>query len=215
MRKEQDGAAGARTMREEVSDFKRASILKEAARQFYTKGYDGTRTDEIAAVLGVTKPFIYYHFKNKTELLDEICVRATAISGETLDMVVEQNDDTLTQLREAIRLLALQVIENQADIAICFREEKYISPEARLALEANRRRYDAAMSGILARAHSEGLISVADPHLATQVLTGAITWSFVWYREDGRLEPEHFADNLLGLTMAMLRGEPGAGDIPV
>src|SRR6478609_4685959 len=65
-----------RTMREEVADFKRASILKEAVRQFFSKGYDGTRIDEIAASLGMTKPFIYYHFKNKTEILDEICVQS-------------------------------------------------------------------------------------------------------------------------------------------
>jgi len=34
-----------RTIRQEVADFKRISILKEAARQFYAKGYDGTRID--------------------------------------------------------------------------------------------------------------------------------------------------------------------------
>ena len=201
-----------RTMREEVADFKRASILKEAGQQFYAKGYDGTRIDEIAAVLGVTKPFIYYHFKNKTELLDEICIRATAISGETLDAVVAQNQDVGTELRDAIRQLALQVIENRTDIAICFREEKYISQQARTRLEANRRRYDATLSGILARANREGLISVKDPLLATQVLTGAITWSFVWYREGGRLEPEHLADHIAELAMAMLNAGEGAAN---
>ncbi len=193
-----------RTMREEVADFKRASILKEAAQQFYSKGYDGTRIDEIAAVLGVTKPFIYYHFRNKTQLLDEICVRATEISGEAVETVVAQFEDTATQLREVIRLLVLQVIENQADIAICFREEKYISPEARLRLEANRRRYDTLLSDILTRADREGLVSLDDPDVATRVLTGAITWSFVWYRQGGRLEPEHFADQVFILAMRML-----------
>jgi len=193
-----------RTMREEVADFKRASILKEAARQFYTKGYDGTRIDEIAKVLGVTKPFIYYHFKNKTELLDEICVRATASSGEALDRVVAHNQDAGAQLRETIRVLALQVIENQADIAICFREEKYISTEARQRLEFNRRHYDATLSGILIRADREGVISVPDPTVATQVLTGAITWSFVWYRQTGRFQPEEIAEYVVEMATAML-----------
>lgn len=196
-----------RTMREEVADFKRASILKEAARQFYTKGYDGTRIDEIAKVLGVTKPFIYYHFKNKTELLDEICVRATASSGEALDRVVAHNQDAGAQLRETIRVLALQVIENQADIAICFREEKYISAEARQRLESNRRHYDATLSGILIRADREGVISVPDPTVATQVLTGAITWSFVWYRQTGRLQPEEIAEYVVEMATAMLNLE--------
>lgn len=197
----------ARTMREEVADFKRASILKEAARQFYQKGYDGTRIDEIASSLGVTKPFIYYHFKNKTEILDEICVQATAISGETLEAAIGAHARTIDQLRNGICELVLEVVANQVGIAICFREEKYISSEARLRLEANRRHYDGLLSNLLARAKGEGVIAVEDPLIATQVLTGAITWSFVWYREGGRLKPDEFAEHVLHLAMAMLNAK--------
>ena len=125
-----------RTMREDVADFKRTSIIKEASRQFYEKGYDGTRLDEIAATLGVTKPFLYCHFKNKTEILDEICVQATAISGETLKAAIESHSAVIDQLRSAVRQLVLEVVANQVGIAICFREEKYISAEARRRLEA-------------------------------------------------------------------------------
>ncbi len=197
----------ARTMREEVADFKRASILKEAASQFYAKGYDGTRIDEIASSLGVTKPFIYYHFKNKTEILDEICIRATAISGETLEAEIAAHEQIIDQLRNAVRQLVLEVIANQVGIAICFREEKYISPDARVTLEANRRHFDGLLNDLLARADSEGIISVEDTQIAAQVLTGAITWSFVWYREGGRLKPDEFADNVLQLAMAMLKAK--------
>lgn len=197
----------AKTMREEVAEFKRASILKEASAQFYTKGYDGTRIDEIAASLGVTKPFIYYHFKNKTEILDEICVQATAISGETLEAAIAQHEKPIDQLRTAVRELVFQVVANQVGIAICFREEKYISPEARQRLEANRRHYDGLLSNLLSRANRDGTIAVQDPQIATQVLTGAITWSFVWYREGGRLKPDEFAENVLHLAMAMLNAK--------
>ena len=196
-----------RTMREEVAEFKRASVLKEAARQFYEKGYDGTRIEEIVATLGVTKPFIYYLFKNKTQLLDEICVEATAISVQTLEAAIAVSRSTLDQLREAVRLLVLQVIANQAGIAICFREEKYLSPEARRRLEANRRRFDGLMTDLLTRAKKEGIISVPDPRVAAQVLTGAITWSFVWFRDSGRLSADEFAAHVGELAMSMLNAK--------
>ena len=198
----------ARTIREEVADFKRASILKESAKQFYDKGYDRTRIDEIATSLGVTKPFIYYHFKNKTEILDEICVQSTAISCETLEKALADCDDVRDQVHSAVRQLALEVISNQTGIGICFREEKYISPEARRRLEANRRRFDGLLSDLLSRANQAGVISVEDAHIAAQVMTGAITWSFVWYREGGRLKPEDFAEQMLGLILAMLKAKP-------
>ena len=197
-----------RTMREELAEFKRASVLKEAARQFYEKGYDGTRIEEIVATLGVTKPFIYYLFKNKTELLDEICVGATAVSVETLQAAIAAHNTTRDQLRDAIRQLALQVVANQMGIAICFREEKYISPVARRRLEANRRRFDVLMNDLIARAKKEGVIAIGDPQVAAQVLTGAITWSFVWFRDGGRLSTDEFADHIVGLSMSMLNAKP-------
>jgi AcrR family transcriptional regulator len=195
-------------MREEVAQFKRASVLKEAARQFYEKGYDGTRIEEIGATLGVTKPFIYYLFKNKTELLDEICVEATGISVETLQAAIAAHTSTLDQLRHAVRQLVLQVIANQVGIAICFREEKYISREARRRLESNRRRFDVLMNELLTRARKEGVIAIPDPQVAAQVLTGAITWSFVWFRKGGRLSAEDCADHIVELAMSMLNARP-------
>lgn len=196
-----------RTMREEVTEFKRASVLKEAARQFYEKGYDGTRIEEIVATLGVTKPYFYYLFGSKTELLDEICVQATAISVETLQAAIAAHTSTLEQLRDAVRRLALQVIANQVGIAICFREEKYISAEARRRLESNRRRFDVMMNDLLARAKKEGVISIHDSQVTAQVLTGALTWTFVWFREGGRLSTDEFADQIVELAMSMLNAK--------
>lgn len=39
---------------------------------FSEKGYDATGMDEIAAQIGIPKSLIYYHFKNKEELLNTI-----------------------------------------------------------------------------------------------------------------------------------------------
>ena len=106
-----------------------------------------------------------------------------------------------------MRQLVLEVVANQVGIAICFREEKYISAEARRRLKANRRHFDGLLNDLLTRANKSGVISVQDPQIATQVLTGAITWSFVWYREGGRIKPDEFADHIVGLAMSMLQAE--------
>ncbi len=46
-------------------------ILKTAVRHF-SKGYENTSLEEIARELDITKPAIYYHFKNKNVLYNEI-----------------------------------------------------------------------------------------------------------------------------------------------
>ncbi|WP_456479042.1 TetR/AcrR family transcriptional regulator [Nautilia sp.] len=47
-------------------------ILKTALKLFATKGYENTSLEEVANRIGITKPAIYYHFKNKKALYNEI-----------------------------------------------------------------------------------------------------------------------------------------------
>jgi len=50
----------------------REKILKVATKLFARKGFDGARVDEIAQKAGVNKALIYYYFKSKKEILEEI-----------------------------------------------------------------------------------------------------------------------------------------------
>jgi AcrR family transcriptional regulator len=48
----------------------RNRILQAALKVFAEKSFEGSRIDEIAAEAGVPKSLIYYHFKNKSEMLE-------------------------------------------------------------------------------------------------------------------------------------------------
>lgn len=50
----------------------RAKILDAARAEFSEKGFDGARVDEIARRAEVNKALIYYYFKGKDELLQEL-----------------------------------------------------------------------------------------------------------------------------------------------
>lgn len=51
---------------------KKEIILDAALTLFSEKGYDGVGVDEIAAKLGMKGPALYYYFKGKDALLDEL-----------------------------------------------------------------------------------------------------------------------------------------------
>jgi len=53
---------------------KKKDILKVALKHFANKGYENTSLEEIAKEINITKPAIYYHFKNKKELYNKIFV---------------------------------------------------------------------------------------------------------------------------------------------
>lgn len=50
----------------------RELILETALDLFYAKGYDAVGVQEIAEKSGVTKPTLYYYFKSKYGLLEEL-----------------------------------------------------------------------------------------------------------------------------------------------
>jgi TetR/AcrR family transcriptional regulator len=56
----------------------RERILLAAANLFANKGYAGTAVREIVEAAGVTKPTLYYYFKNKEDLYVRLLDHATA-----------------------------------------------------------------------------------------------------------------------------------------
>jgi hypothetical protein len=47
-------------------------ILEAAEKIFSAKGYDGTSIQDISKTAGVNKALIYYHFKNKQDIIDSL-----------------------------------------------------------------------------------------------------------------------------------------------
>jgi AcrR family transcriptional regulator len=71
----------------------RAEILRVALRLFTEKGYEGTSTRDISSALGMTKSSLYYHFRNK----EEIVASLLAERRHDLDALIEWITPDLAQ----------------------------------------------------------------------------------------------------------------------
>src|ERR1700761_1985199 len=109
-----------RVMREEILAYKRERILEEAVKLFYQRGFTGTTLDDIAAELGVTKPFIYTHFRSKTDLLAALCRPTIELSMEAVQRAARSPGSATERLHRAIVDFAQVVLSRQANIAIYF-----------------------------------------------------------------------------------------------
>lgn len=52
----------------------KANILKSAMKLFSIKGFDATTVDDIAATCSVNKAMVYYYYKNKSGLYEQVMV---------------------------------------------------------------------------------------------------------------------------------------------
>jgi AcrR family transcriptional regulator len=192
-----------RRIKDEVAALKRERIVTAAVDLFYEFGYEHTTLEAVAERLGVTKPFIYAHFKSKTELLAEICGRGIGSSLRAIDGVQAINATPTEKLRKLGQLFVTSVLENQKPIGIFTREEKNLTPRDFKRISEMRRSFDAKLTGLLNAGIQRGEFRLTDPAIATLAIGGIVSWTYVWYRQNGRLSAADVADELAALILAV------------
>jgi AcrR family transcriptional regulator len=196
-------------IRDAVFRLKRERIIATAVELFYNNGLSNTSLEAVAEQMNVTKPFIYSHFKSKSDLLAEICSRGIRASLDALNRAVALEGSPTDKLQTLARDFMLAVLENQAHIAIYNREEKDLSPQDSEAINQMRREFDRKFCALLNEGVVAGEFVVGDVQLASLAIGGIVSWSYVWYRPAGRLSREETADRVADLVLAMVQAKPG------
>jgi hypothetical protein len=96
------------------------------------------------------------------------------------------------------------VLSRQANIAIFFREEKNLAPEALAEINALRKKFDRVLSELLAEGVAAGAFHVADVNLAALAIGGMISWAYTWHRPGGRLKLEEMCRRMADLALQMV-----------
>jgi len=191
-------------MREEILAYKRERIIEEAVKLFYARGFTGTTLDDVAAELGVTKPFIYTHFRSKVELLAALCTPTIEMSLAAVENAAKGPGTPMERLHRAVVDFTHVVLSRQANIAIFFREEKNLAPEALAEINMLRRKFDRVLSQLLAEGNAAGAFQIADVNLASLAIGGMISWAYTWHRPSGRLKLEELCNRMADLALQMV-----------
>ena len=195
-------------IRDAVSRLKRERIIACAVELFHHNGFSNTTLEAVAEKMNVTKPFIYSHFKSKDALLAEICSRGIRASLEVLNRVVASKGTATEKLHDLARNFMLAVIENQGHIAIYNREQKHLSTKDSAAIDNMRREFDRKIFALLTEGVSAGEFEVEDVKITALAIGGIISWSYVWYRPDGRLTQAQTAEKIATLVLNMVKAKP-------
>jgi len=96
-------------------------IVKVASDYFSEHGYDATSLESVAKVCGISKPAIYYHFKDKSSLYEAVLVEYF----QKLSYYITQHtieDDPKKNLKMYIRIFGDYLISHKNFCAIFSRE---------------------------------------------------------------------------------------------
>ncbi|PCJ31883.1 MAG: hypothetical protein COA93_10260 [Alphaproteobacteria bacterium] len=199
------GAAKAKNgIRNKLFDFKREQILEVAERFFYHRGYQATTVDAIAEELGVTKPFIYYHFENKRDILLHLLERTMSRSLSVFDGVDVEKGPPVEILKELVQRFVLAVIETRVSTAMFWRDEKDLPINDKENIRKMKRDIDGGLARIIERGIESGCFKVNDPKMVSICIAGMISWIYTWYQSDGRCTPDEIAARMSEYILNMV-----------
>jgi AcrR family transcriptional regulator len=190
-------------LRDDVRAFKRDIILRTATDIFYKNGYQNSTVDDIAAAMSVSKAVVYYNFKSKEEVLENIVDRTMVLSMEALDRL-EQGKTQAQKFALFWFYYSAYVLKNRKMIGVFFREERNFSPALKTRIFAREKNLQDKVLEIMEAGMESGEFHVADTHLTFLNIIGMVSIAFHWHRKLVQLSPEricrHFAEQALLLA---------------
>ena len=172
-------------------------IILESARLFRERGYLATSIRDIGEALDITSAALYYHFKNKDELLLAVMEKALTSVIEAVQRSVANEPDPGEAIRIAMRTHLAISTEFQDFAIVLLQETRHLSAEARAKVIAQRDAYDALWDDLFAAAQSAGMYK---PHVDVRLLRlltfGAMNLVVTWYKTSGTYRAEEIAEAL-------------------
>ncbi|MGQ9926814.1 MAG: TetR/AcrR family transcriptional regulator [Chloroflexaceae bacterium] len=181
----------------ESTDSIRDTIIVAAARLIVARGYDGVAMREIAEAAGISKPGLYYHFRDKEDLLEAVLTHWVA-ETEALVIAARQAPNTRARLSVLVRGLFAQAPLQRALIRLGTQDLPRLGEATR---ERIQRCYASGflepIEAIIRDGVAQGELRPVNPHLTTWLLLGMLYPFFHTDHPCARLADEHTATRIV------------------
>ncbi|MCR9134654.1 MAG: TetR/AcrR family transcriptional regulator [Alphaproteobacteria bacterium] len=187
-------------------DEKRDAILLSAARLFAETGFDRASMSQLAETCGVSKALLYHYYSSKDALLfdvigthlNDLCARVEGADNRTLE------PEMRLQSLVAALLNAYRAADHQHQVQI--NAMKYLPADQQEELKNLERRLVAVFADAIhavepALGDQRGLLKPI-----TMSLFGMLNWHYMWFRSDGKIGRDDYAQIASRLVIDGARG---------
>ena len=181
--------------RSRTREDRRLEILRRAAAVFREKGYHGAGMREIAEGLGLAPGALYYYFESKEDLLLTCQMLSLKRLLGSAEAVASGTEDAAAKLRSLVRAHLRHVLDELGGSFVHI--EFHALPEALLRKVVSKRdAYERVVRRILQEGVETGVFRDVDVSLTALTLLGALNWTAVWWRPEGRRDLDTVADEM-------------------
>ena len=192
------------------SESARRHILSGAAELFMERGFHATSVRQIGDYLDISQSSLYYHAKNKPQILIDLNDQFMNDLVEAMEAIAALDTDPLEKLRLVILELLSVVAEHKAVVTVVLHERRSLPSGAARKIQAQRDRVDMIIDGIVAEGIADGQIVDRSPALVRLALTGMTNWAYTWFDPDGPLSATDIAESFSALLFDGIRSTKSA-----
>lgn len=196
------------------SDEKRERILRAAEALFDAQGYASTTTLQIAQQLGVTKPFVYYYFRNKQEIFETLSWAPAVACFTAMDFAEDDRRPAHAKVKEGIERLIHATLEHHPSAFFCYREPQMYRPEYIAAQKQLANHFYDQLCPLLEAGRQDGMFDFHDTRITALAACSLPGFLYNWYRPGGRLSADEVAQELSTLACRVLGLRKRRGPAP-
>jgi AcrR family transcriptional regulator len=175
--------------------------VRTAARLFRDQGYERTTVRDLGNAVGLQSGSLFYHFRNKEEILVAVMALGITSTTEQLAAALEVAKTPYDKVSALIHVHLNSLLgENQAALEVMLYEWRSVSAEQKPGLIVLRDRYEALWQSALDEAAAAGVVG-QDTRLLRRMVLGSLHWSAQWFRRDGGDSVDALAERMLKLVI--------------
>jgi AcrR family transcriptional regulator len=195
----------------------REPIIAAAAALFRERGFAGTSMQDIADAIGLSRPALYYHFKNKDEILASLVEEITLHAmRETSRIAAASEAGPAETLRAMVRAHALWILSHASHFAVLSRDEHHLPARVQAVQQKGKRELLDTFGKLIRDGAASGHFRAVDAAVTALSIFGMCNWTVAWFKPGGRLSEEQVAEAIANLAVAMVQrpatGAAVAGD---
>lgn len=200
----QDPSTGRQKAATPSTDVKRERILRAAERLFHVQGYADTTIDQIVRELGVTKPYVYYYFRNKQEIFEVLAWEPTVACLTVLDLPANDPRPAHEKVAKGLEDLIRNTIEYYPSAFFAYRDPQAFRPEFAAATKKIANHFYAQLCPLMEQARAEGTLDFGETKVTALAACSIPGFLYSWYRPEGRLDTESMVRELTALAWRVI-----------
>ncbi|MBS0453174.1 MAG: TetR family transcriptional regulator [Proteobacteria bacterium] len=186
------------------TDVQRERILRAAAELFAAQGYANTTMAQIVRALGVTKPFVYYYFRDKQEIFETLSWKPAVECFTSMDFAQDDTRCARDKVMDGLERLIRATIANFPCAFFPYREPQVYRPEYVAEQKRIAHHFYNRLVPLLEEARRDGDLDFDDPKLTALAACSLPGFLYSWYKPDGRYSIDELVAKLCVLTWRLI-----------